>query len=232
LPETERRLAAILAADVAGFSGLVEVDEAASLVRLRGLREAVIEPALRRHRGRLVKLMGDGLLAEFPSVVDAAACALAIQDANAAHEAGRADALRLRIGVNLGDVVIDGDDLLGDGVNIAARLEGLAEPGGVVVSGTVYDHLHGKLGLRFASLELSRFRDLVVLAWPPLSCPPRRLPRATGGSGRGAALRRAGAGGQSRLLGHGLGRDRAVPRRDGPAAAPGRAARGGPAALG
>lgn len=160
MSDTERRLAVILAADVAGFSGLVELDEAATLARLRALRAAVIEPALRRHRGRLVKLMGDGLLAEFPSVVDATACALAIQDGSAANEAGRADALRLRIGLNLGDVVVEGDDLLGDGVNIAARLEGLAEPGGIVVSGTVYDHLHGKLDLGFVGLGEQRLKNL------------------------------------------------------------------------
>ena len=112
----------------------------------------MIEPALARHRGRLVKLMGDGLLAEFASVVDAAACAVAIQDAAAPARRQPRRRLRLRIGLNLGDVVVEGDDLMGDGVNVAARLEGLAEPGGIVVSGTAYDHLHGKLGLGFASL--------------------------------------------------------------------------------
>ena len=162
LPETERRLAAILAADVAGFARLAEADEASTLARLRALRAEVIEPSVRRHRGRLVKLMGDGLLAEFPSVVDAAACALAIQDGTAAlHEGSTpADALYLRIGLNLGDVVVEGDDLMGDGVNVAARLEGLAEPGGIVISGTAFDHLHGKLDLGFASLGEQRLKNI------------------------------------------------------------------------
>ncbi|MFO1048553.1 MAG: adenylate/guanylate cyclase domain-containing protein [Geminicoccaceae bacterium] len=141
----ERRLAAILAADVVGYSALVERDEAATLTRLAVLRRNVVEPLLAEHRGRLVKLIGDGLLAEFASVVDAAACALAIQ---ARNDSG----LTLRIGIHLGDVVVDGDDLMGDGVNLAARLEGLAEPGGVVVSGPVREQLHGQAGLDFASL--------------------------------------------------------------------------------
>lgn len=151
MEEVERRLATILAADVAGFSRRAEADEAATLARLRQLREAVVEPALARHRGRLVKLMGDGLLAEFASVVDAVACAVAIQAATSTLASDQPDGLRLRIGLNLGDVVVEGADLMGDGVNVAARLEGLAEPGGIVVSGTVFDHLHGKLGLAFAS---------------------------------------------------------------------------------
>ena len=152
-PRPDRRLAAILAADVAGYSALVEQDEAGTLARLAALRADLVAPLLGEHRGRLVKLLGDGFLAEFTSVVDAAACAVAIQDRNAGG-------LPLRIGINLGDMVVDGDDLYGDGVNVAARLEGLAEPGGIVVSGTAWDHLHGKLGRRFASLGEQHLRNI------------------------------------------------------------------------
>src|SRR3954451_14483410 len=150
---TDRRMAAILAADVAGYSALVEQDESGTLARLAALRSQVIGPSLALHRGRLVKLMGDGFLAEFASVVDAVVCAAAIQ----AHELTD---LPLRIGVNLGDVVVDGDDLYGDGVNIAARLEGLAEPGGIVVSGTARDHLHGQPGLAFESLGERQLKNI------------------------------------------------------------------------
>ena len=161
----ERRLAAILAADVVGYSALVEQDEAATLARLARLRREVIEPLFAEHRGRLVKLIGDGLLAEFASVVDAAACAVAIQ---ARNDSG----LSLRIGLNLGDVVVADEDLYGDGVNVAARLEGLAEAGGIVVSGTAFDHLHGQPGLTFASLGEQRLKNIVH---------PVRAYRLTGG---------------------------------------------------
>src|SRR4051794_14811558 len=149
----DRRLAAILAADVAGYSALVERDESSTLARLAALRSKVVEPSLALHRGRPVKLMGDGLLAEFPSVVDAIACAVAVQTHPAAD-------LPVRIGVNLGDVVVEGDDLMGDGVNIAARLEGLAKPGGIVVSGTAWDHLHGQTGLAFESLGERQLKNI------------------------------------------------------------------------
>jgi adenylate cyclase len=152
-PRADRRLAAILAADVAGYSGLVEQDEAGTLARLGARRTGLIEPLLAEHRGRLVKLMGDGLLAEFASVVDAVACAAAIQSR------GTTD-LALRIGINLGDVVVAGDDLYGDGVNIAARLQRMAEPGGIVISGTAFDHLHGQPELGFASLGEVRLKNI------------------------------------------------------------------------
>src|SRR5687768_5701997 len=146
----ERRLAAIMAADVVGYSRLVERDEAATLAEMRALRREVIDPLLGEHRGRVVKLMGDGAIVEFASVVDAVACAVAVQKGVAARQAEVPPERRIvfRIGVNLGDVVVEGDgDLLGDGVNVAARLEQLCEPGGVMISGTAYDHLQGKLGL-------------------------------------------------------------------------------------
>jgi TolB-like protein/class 3 adenylate cyclase len=146
---TERRLSAILAADVVGYSRLVEADEVATLAELRSLRTELVEPLLRDHSGRLVKLMGDGLLAEFGSVVDAVSFAVALQKAVVSRKATASSQLQiaLRIGINLGDVVVEGDDLMGDGVNVAARLEQLCPPGGIMVSGTAYDHLQGKLGL-------------------------------------------------------------------------------------
>ena len=127
----ERRLAAILAADVVGYSRLMGADEAGTLRHLIELRQQDLEPRIAEHRGRVVKLMGDGLLVEFASVVDAVACAVAWQNGVAEREAAADDDKRLtfRIGINLGDVIVEGDDIHGDGVNIAARLEGLAEPG-------------------------------------------------------------------------------------------------------
>src|SRR5579864_1208303 len=121
----ERRLAAVVAADVAGYSRLMGRDEAGTLARLNALRRELIDPAVAEHKGRIVKTTGDGLLIEFPSVVEAVACALAWQ----AGMTERGDsAIVWRIGINLGDVIIDGDDIHGDGVNVAARLEALAEP--------------------------------------------------------------------------------------------------------
>ena len=148
-PRAERRLVAILAADIVGYSRLVEADEAGTLAAIKTLRETAIDPLLAEHKGRIVKLMGDGAIVEFASVVDAVACAVAIQKVVAELQAKMATDRRIvfRIGVNLGDVVVEGDDLLGDGVNVAARLEQLCEPGGVLVSGTAYDHLQGRLGL-------------------------------------------------------------------------------------
>jgi adenylate cyclase len=159
----ERRLAAILAADVVGYSRLMERDEDRTLAHLKALRKELVEPLIAEHRGRLVKLVGDGALCEFASVVDAATCAVAIQRGMAAREAGIAEEERLcfRIGINLGDVVRDEDgDLYGDGVNIAARLEQVAEPGGIVLSGTSADHLQGKLDCGLASLGELRLKNI------------------------------------------------------------------------
>ena len=145
----ERRLVAILAADVVGYSHLVEMDEAGTLAALKALRREVIDPLLAEHHGRIVKLMGDGALAEFGSVVDAVACAVAVQKSVMAQQDGVPPERRIvfRIGINLGDVVVEGEDLLGDGVNVAARLEQICEPGGVLISGTAFDQLHGKIDL-------------------------------------------------------------------------------------
>jgi len=138
-----------MVADVVGYSRLIEANEAATIAAVRELRKDIVEPAVAENRGRIVKLMGDGILAEFGSVVDAVACAVAIQHemAEPAPDAPPARLLVLRIGINLGDIVVDGDDILGDAVNVAARLQQLCEPGGVLISGTAYDHMQGKLGL-------------------------------------------------------------------------------------
>jgi TolB-like protein len=147
----QRRLAAILAADVVGYTRLMGADEAGTLARLQGLRREVIDTHIAGHSGRIVKLMGDGTLAEFPSVVDAVSCAVAIQRDVAAHERNAPEAQRIafRIGINLGDVMIDGADLYGDGVNIAARLEQIAGPGEIYVSGTVFEHIGSRLDITF-----------------------------------------------------------------------------------
>src|SRR5215510_13338992 len=132
----ERRLSAILAADVVGYSALMEQDEAGTFDRLRAGRKELFEPEISKHHGRIFKLMGDGLLVEFGSVVDAVECAVALQRGMADRNANLADTRRIdvRIGINLGDVIVEGDDMHGDGVNIAARLETLADPGGIMVS--------------------------------------------------------------------------------------------------
>jgi len=162
----ERRLAAILAADVVGYTRLMGDDEAGTLRRLTGLREQVLQPLIAEHHGRIVKLMGDGLLVEFASVVDCVSCALAWQEKVTRHEAeGETDTrLRFRIGINLGDVIVEGDDIYGDGVNIAARLEALAEPGGICLSSDAYRQAKGKVEAEFEDLgerELKNVADPV-----------------------------------------------------------------------
>jgi len=150
----ERRLAAILAADVAGYSRLMGEDEEGTHQRLKEHLAELVDPKITEHRGRIVKTTGDGLLAEFASVVDAVRCAGEIQGAMAHRDLDLAEGrrLRFRIGVNLGDVIADGDDIYGDGVNIAARLEGLAASGGICVSGTVLDHVGDRLPYAFEDM--------------------------------------------------------------------------------
>ena len=147
----ERRLAAILVADVAGYSGMMERDEAGTFARLRSHRTELIEPTVAQHRGRIFKLTGDGLLAEFGSVVDAIECAAVIQRGMAERGRGEPADRRivLRIGVHVGDVIVEGDDRHGDAVNVAARLQLLAEAGGICVSRTVVDHVKQKVALGF-----------------------------------------------------------------------------------
>ncbi|HXV23257.1 MAG TPA: tetratricopeptide repeat protein [Alphaproteobacteria bacterium] len=150
----QRHLAAILAADVVGYSRLMGLDEAGTFERLRAHRTELFEPKIGEHHGRIFKLMGDGLLAEFASVVDAVACAVTLQRGMAERNAGLPDDRRIdvRIGINLGDVIIDGEDRHGDGVNIAARLQGLAERGGILISGTAYDQVKAKVPVGYAYL--------------------------------------------------------------------------------
>jgi len=158
----ERRLAAILAADVAGYSRLMGTDEEGTLERLRALRRELLDPKIAERRGRLVKTTGDGLLVEFASVVDALRCAAEIQAAMAESNAGSpADKrIELRIGVNVGDVVVEDGDIFGDGVNIAARLEGLAEPGGICVSARVQEDAVGKLDLAFEDIGEQQLKNI------------------------------------------------------------------------
>jgi adenylate cyclase len=146
-----RRLAAILAADVAGYSRLMGADEEGTHQRLQALRRELLDPKIAEHHGRIVKTTGDGLLAEFPSVVDAVRCAAEVQRGMIDREPEVADErrIRFRIGINLGDVIVDGGDIFGDGVNVAARLEALAEPGGICISRTVRDHIRDKLPYPF-----------------------------------------------------------------------------------
>jgi TolB-like protein/Flp pilus assembly protein TadD len=150
----ERRLAAILAADVVGYTRLMGEDEMGTLQRLTALRQGILEPLIAKHHGRVVKLIGDGLLVEFASLVDAVDCAVAWQTAVEEHEVERPeeDRLYFRIGVNLGDVLVEGEDIHGDGVNIAARLEGLADPGGICLSGDAYRQVRGKVEVDFEDL--------------------------------------------------------------------------------
>jgi len=143
----DRRLAAILAADVAGYSRLMGADEEGTLARLKAHRRELVDPKVKEHRGRVVKTTGDGLLAEFPSVVAAVRCAAEVQRGMLDREPEVPDEqrIRFRIGINLGDVIAEGGDIFGDGVNVAARLEALAEPAGICVSGVVRDQIRGKL---------------------------------------------------------------------------------------
>jgi adenylate cyclase len=158
----ERRLAAILAADVVGYSRLMGKDEAGTVTALRHHRETLIEPTAARHHGRIIKLMGDGVLMEFASVVDAVTFALEVQLDMGKHnrEPPEDRALHLRIGINIGDVIVDGPDLYGDGVNVAARLEGLAEPGGICVSRNVRDQIRDKLALGFEDLARVEVKNI------------------------------------------------------------------------
>ncbi len=146
-PEVTRRLAAIFAVDMVGYSRLMEVDEEDTIARQKAHRAELIDPTIAEYRGRIVKLMGDGALVEFSSVVDAVKCAVAVQAGMAGRETEVPEdrRIRYRIGVNTGDIVIDGDDILGDGVNVAARLEGLAEPGGICIPRKVFHEVRNKL---------------------------------------------------------------------------------------
>jgi len=164
MPEaaTERHLAAILAADVAGYSRLMEVDEEGTLIQLKDHRIGVWDPALKRHRGRIANTAGDSILAEFTSVLDAVACALAVQKKMSERNSAQLPDRRVefRIGINLGEVIADGNDIFGDGVNVAARLEGIADRGGICISRQVLDHVEGKLDLSYRELGRQNLKNI------------------------------------------------------------------------
>lgn len=162
--EHERKLTTILSADVVGYSMLTSRDEAGTIEALRMLRKEFIDPRIDLHKGRIIKLMGDGSLVEFASVVDAVTFAVDVQHALAGSQKDLPDdeQIRFRVGINVGDVIVDGDDIYGDGVNIAARIEGFAEPGGICVSRAVHEQVAGKLEITFESLGQQAFKNLPV----------------------------------------------------------------------
>jgi TolB-like protein/class 3 adenylate cyclase len=193
----ERRLAAILAADVAGYSRLIEADEEGTLGRLKALRVEIIDPKIAGHKGRIVKTTGDGLLVEFASVVDALRCAAEVQTAMAENNAPLPPDRRIefRIGINMGDIVVEDGDIFGEGVNVAARLEGLAEPGGICVSARVQEDAAGRLDLAFGDVGEQALKNLgrpvrvyrVRPEGPHPSPPPRAGEESAGSTRVGAA---------------------------------------------
>src|SRR5260370_5373482 len=189
-----RRIVAVLADDVAGYSRLMGADEESTLERLKALRRELLDPKIAEHKGRIVKTTGDGVLVEFASVVDAVRCAVEVQQAMPERNTGAAadNRIELRIGINLGDVIVEGDDLYGDGVNIAARIEALADAGGVFVSNTVHDHVRDRLPFLFEDLGEQQVKNIArpvrvyrVRLEGPLPSPP---PRAGEGSALGARV--------------------------------------------
>jgi adenylate cyclase len=164
MPEEQvhRRLAAILAGDIAGYSRLMGTDEEGTLRDLKGHRKALVDPKIVEHRGRIVKTTGDGMLVEFVSVVDAVRCAVDIQrgmaERNADVPANRR--IQFRIGINVGDIIVEDGDILGDGVNVASRLEGLAEPGGICVARNVHNQIKAKLALPFEAMGQHRVKNM------------------------------------------------------------------------
>ena len=160
-PSTERKLTTILSADAVGYSRLMGQDESGTFATLKAYRELTID-RITDHRGRVVNTAGDSVLAEFPSVVKAVECAVDVQRALAERNGAlpKERQMWFRIGVNLGDVVVDNDDLFGDGVNVAARLQALAAPGGILISGTVFDHVKNKLSVGFDSLGAKAVKNI------------------------------------------------------------------------
>ncbi len=159
----KRRLAAILAADVVGYSRLVRSNEERTLAKLRELRESVVEPAVAKHAGRVVKWMGDGVLTEFASAVDAVSCAYDIQSSihSRNREALGDQEITFRVGINIGDVVVEGDDIHGDGVNVASRLESLSDPGGICISASVHEHIKHRLDVPFQDAGAQQVKNIV-----------------------------------------------------------------------
>jgi len=182
----QRRLVAILAADVVGYSRLMGEDEAGTLAVLKARRKQILEPLVGKHQGRVFKLTGDGALVQFSSAVDAVACAIDLQQAMAAANTGQPEKRQivLRIGINLGDVIVEGADLFGDGVNIAARLEAVAEPGCILVSGAAYDQIKNKISAAFDDLGPQSLRNIQdpVRAYRVADTPPATLTALTSSS--------------------------------------------------
>jgi adenylate cyclase len=200
---TRRRLAAILAADVAGYSRLMGADEEGTHERMRAHLQQLVDPKVKEHHGRIVKTTGDGMMVEFPSVVDAVRCAAEIQrgmiDRDTDLSADRH--IKFRIGINLGDIIADRSDIFGDGVNVAARLEALGEPGGICISRVVRDQIRDKLSYPFEDLgeqtvkniagpvRVYAIKAVAVAALPPFTAPlPRRATRRRASPRRDAAL--------------------------------------------
>ena len=185
--KVERRLAAILSADVVGYTRLMRADEEGTLARFRAHRSELVEPNIAEHKGRIVKLMGDGWLVEFTSVVDAVRCATGIQRGMAARNVGvpEDEQIVLRVGINLGDVIVEGDDIFGDGVNVATRMQEIASPGGISVSGVVYDSVRDKLAPGFEDLGPQHVKNIAepIRAYRVVLDPEAtgRRPEATGG---------------------------------------------------
>ena len=165
----ERRLAAVLAADVAGYSRLMGRDEEGTLASLKALRKSLVDPAIAAHRGRIVKTTGDGMLVEFASAVDAARCGVEVQRGMAIKNADVPPDVRLefRIGIHVGDIIIDESDIFGDGVNIAARLEGIAEPGGICISDDAQRQIRGKVDIAFDDMGSQSLKNIAepMRAW-------------------------------------------------------------------
>lgn len=171
-----RRLAAVLAADVVGYSRLMGADEEGTLSRLKAVRRDLADPAIASHRGRIVKTTGDGMLVEFASAVDAARCAIEVQRSMAEQNVAVRQDIRieLRIGIHVGDIIFDDKDIFGDGVNIAARLEGIAVPGGICISSSVYDQVYGKVSAEFTDLGEQALKNIARPS-EPIPCSRRDL---------------------------------------------------------
>jgi len=182
----ERRLAAILAADVVGYSRMMQADEAGTLAALTSRHKEILQPLVAKHHGRIVKLMGDGVLVEFASAVNAVACAAELQEAMNAANAGLPEGQQivLRIGINLGDVIVEGTDIYGDGVNVAARIEPLAEPGGICVSAKVHGEISNRLKIGFEDLGEQCLKNMAE---------PVRVYRVSGPAASAAAMRQQSA---------------------------------------
>jgi adenylate cyclase len=175
----ERRLAAILAADVVGYSRLMEVDEAGTLARLKTIRLELIDPAIAKCKGRIIKTTGDGMLVEFQSVTEALRCAVDFQErmARRNRDMPASRVLVYRIGLNLGDVIAEGDDIFGDGVNIAARLESIAEPGGICISAAVRDQVGDRLEVAYQDLGEQQVKNISRPILSSRSCSTARPQR-------------------------------------------------------